>query len=144
MARDDTFKKVQEAGADFLETARARAEEFLRELSRAGGGTSGSLNELFKESRKGTEQLVATIRKEVRTQLSSLGLATKTDLARLERKVAPKKAGTPAKKAPARKTTASKKTASKSTGTRKSTTAGKSTATRKAAPRKAAAKKTAG
>lgn len=134
MASDDRLKKVQEAGADFLDTARARAEEFLRELSRAGGGTPGSLNEFLKESRKGTEQLVATVRKEVRAQLSALGLATKNDLANLERRVSRKKTGTTAKKAPARKTTAAKKT----TGARKATT------TRKAAPKKAAAKKTAG
>ncbi len=91
MARDDRLKKVQGVGADFLETARARAEEFLRELSRAGGDTQeraqGALDDLVEGGRKGTEQLVSVIRREITTQLSLLGLATKDDLAELERRL---------------------------------------------------------
>src|SRR5579875_413022 len=145
MPRDDRLKKVQEAGADFLETARARAEEFLRELSRAGGGTQGSLNELLKESRRGTEQLMATIRSEIRSQLSALGLATKADVARMARKAGSSQPS-PAKKTAAKKTaakkTAAKKTAAKKTAAKK--TAAKKTAATKTPARKAPAKKTAG
>ena len=136
MARDDRLKKVQEAGADFLETARARAEEFLREMSKAGDATQeraqGAFDDLLEGSRKGTEQLVATIRAEIANQLGTLGLATKGDLAALEARLTGKT--TAAKKAPATKAPAAKKTAAtKSAGT-----------TRKAAAKKAPAKKAAG
>jgi peptidoglycan hydrolase CwlO-like protein len=140
MPRDDRLKKVQEAGADFLETARTRAEEFLRELSRAGGGTQGSLNELLKESRRGTEQLVATIRSEIRSQLNALGLATKADVARMARKVQSSEQA-PAQKTAAQKTTG-RKAPAKKTAAKK--TAAKKTAAKKTAARKAPAKKTAG
>lgn len=141
MARDDRLKKVQGVGADFLETARARAEEFLRELSRAGGDTQekaqGALDELVEGGRKGTEQLVSLIRREITAQLGLLGLATKEDLAALERRLS---AGT-AKAAPARKTTA-RKTAGATTA---AGTAPAKTAARKSPARKAAAtKKSAG
>jgi len=124
MARDDRFRKYQEAGADFLETARARAEDFLRELSKAGGSTQkqgkDALDDLLEGSRKGTEQLIGSIRDEIRSQLSLLGLATKEDLASLERRLGGSGA------------------ASKSTG------ASKSASSKAAAPRKTAAKKASG
>ena len=124
MAPDERFKKYQEAGADFLETARVRAEEFLRELSKAGESTQrqgrDALDDLRDGSRKGTEQLIASIRNEIRSQLSLLGLATKEDLAALERRLGGS--------AGASRTASAKKTTSKSA------------AAKKAAPRKAATK----
>ena len=64
MARDDRLKKVSGAGADFLETARAKAEEFLREMAKASGDTTGraqgALDELVEGGRKGTDQFVAS------------------------------------------------------------------------------------
>ena len=120
------MKKAQAAGADFLETARTKAEDFLKELAKAGGDTQGraqgAIDDLVVGGRKGTEQFVSTVRKEIQSQLGALGLATKADLAALERrlsgqavpaKTAAKKA--PAKKAPA-KATAAKKTAKKAAG----------------------------
>ena len=128
MARDDRFKKAQQTGADWLETARVRAEEFLRELSKAGDSTQksaqGALDDLIEGSRKGTEQLISSIRSEVSAQLGLLGLATKADLADLERRItgrAPaQKAGATKKaapkKAPAAKKAAAKKTPGKKAG----------------------------
>lgn len=146
MPGDDRFKKVSGAGADFVETARAKAEEFLRELARAGGESSKQaqdvLDELVVGGRKSTEQLIGAIRNEISNQLRSLGLATKDDLADLERRVtgrvnaaattarAAGNAAATTRKAPARR-------ASSPTGT-----AGKSTAAKKTAAQKTAAKKT--
>ena len=144
MARDDRLKKVQGVGADFLETARARAEDFLRELSRAGGDTQeraqGALDELVEGGRRGTEQLVSLIRKEVAAQLGLLGLATKDDLAALERKLS---AGT-AKAAAPRTTTTARKTAARKTAEATKTTAAKTTASKSPARKAAATKKAAG
>jgi polyhydroxyalkanoate synthesis regulator phasin len=161
MARDDRLKKVQGAGADFLDTARAKAEEFLKELSRAGGDTQGraqgAFDDLLTGGRKSTEQFVTAIRKEVQNQLSALGLATKADLQALERRLsgrvtaaetsaarsAAAASARPAKAAgTAAKSTGAAGAAAKSTGAAKRSTASKSTATRTTA--KKAAKKTAG
>ena len=139
--RDDRFRKYQEAGADFLETARARAEDFLRELSKAGESTQrqgkDALDDLLEGSRKGTEQLIGSIRDEVRSQLSLLGLATKEDLAALERRLGGAGAS---RSAAAKKTTASKTTtAARKTAAKKASASGKSTA----GARKTASKSTA-
>lgn len=137
MARDDRFRKYQEAGADFLETARARAEEFLRELSKAGDSTQrqgkDALDDLVEGSRRGTEHLIGSIRDEVRSQLSLLGLATKEDLAALERRLAGSGAS---------KSAAAKKTTTSTTGT--STGTSKKAASSPSAARKTTAKKAAG
>jgi polyhydroxyalkanoate synthesis regulator phasin len=126
MASEDRLRKAQKAGADWLETARARAEEFLRELSRATDTTEGraqeAVNDLIEGSKKGTEQLVSSIRSEITAQLGLLGLATKADLADLERRLTGKADGAqkaaPTKKAPATKTAqkAAKSATSKKAG----------------------------
>jgi len=138
MPRDDRFKKAQQAGADWLETARVRAEEFLRELSQATdttqGKAQGALDDLLEGSRRSTEQLVSSIRKEIASQLGLLGLASKADLEELEirltgkapkakkapaakkaaaRKASPVKKASPAKKAPAKKASPAKKAAAR-------------------------------
>lgn len=141
MARDDRLKKVSGAGADFLETARAKAEEFLKELSRAGGSTQeraqGALDDLVEGGRKGTDQLVATIRTEIGQQLKALGLATQDDLAALEKRLSGRSAGaapSAAKSAPAKKAAAK----------RVAPSAGAAPVKKAPAKKAAAAKKTAG
>jgi hypothetical protein len=140
MAGDDRLRKAQKAGADWLETARVRAEEFLRELSRATDTIEGraqeAVNDLIEGSKKGTEQLVSSIRTEISAQLGLLGLATKADLADLERRLTGKATGakkaSPAKKAaPVKKDSPGKK-ATTSSGSKKAAPTGK------AAPKKAA------
>lgn len=139
-----------------METARAKAEDFLRELSRAGGDTQGraqeALDDLVGGGRRSTEQIVSAIRKEVQNQLSSLGIATKADLDALERRLSGKvtaaetsaaRSAAAAKARPAPAKAASKRaaspvgTASGGGGAAKKTTARKTTA-------KKAAKKSAG
>ncbi|HUE58929.1 MAG TPA: hypothetical protein VMO88_05050, partial [Acidimicrobiales bacterium] len=102
-------------------------------------------------SRRGTEQFISSIRREITTQLAALGIATKRDLAALERRLRGKSAppeAAPAKKtAPAKKAAASKKAspAKKSAATTKSTSAKKTTVkkttTKKTAPSKSSAAK---
>jgi polyhydroxyalkanoate synthesis regulator phasin len=145
-----------------LETARARAEEFLREMARAGDSSQqrgqGALEELLEASRKGTEHLVGSIRQEIANQVQLLGLATKRDLSNLEAKLrgtssGPKRSGaakksatqaSAAKKAPAKKAPAKKAPAKKAAAATKSTAkSAAKKATAKAAPaKKTPAKKT--
>lgn len=139
MARDDRLKKVQGVGADFLETARTKAEDFLKELSRAGGGTQGTLDDLVVGGRRSTEQFVASVRKEVQNQLRSLGIATKSDLDALERRLSGRTTGTAAGRTSGSTTKAA---AAKKAGASRSTSGGTGAATaRKASPAKKAAKK---
>ncbi len=132
MAQLDAIRKYLEAGMAFTQTTRAKAEEVVGNLVRAGElqteQTQQQVQELVERSRENTERVVKAMREEVVSQMASLGFATKKDLARLERKVdAMKSSGRVAKKAPAKK--AAKKSAAK-----------KSTA-KKAPAKKAAAKK---
>ncbi len=135
MAPDDMFKKYQEAGADFLEEARTRAEEFLRELAKASGATQkqaqDAFDEMFEGSRKGTEQVMSWIRTEITSQLAQLGLATTEDLDALEARLSGRAGAASASTAPAKKAGATRSTATKKA------------APKKAAPKKAAAKKAA-
>jgi hypothetical protein len=134
MARDDRLKKAQEAGSDFVETALARAEDFLRELARASEArqekAQDALDELVEGSRKGTESLLSAFRREIAAQLGLLGIATKQDLADLEERLT--------RSAATKKATAGREAAAgRATGKK---AAGKKAAPKKA-PAKAAAKK---
>jgi polyhydroxyalkanoate synthesis regulator phasin len=166
MARDDRLKRVQEAGADFLETARARAEEFLRELAKASDVTQdraqGALDDLVEGSRKGTEQIISSIRKEISSQLGILGLATRYELADLESRLSRKAAApanpgpaksasakkAPVKKGPVKKAAPVQKAPAQKAAVQKAVAARKTAPTKKAAPAtktvatKAVAKKT--
>lgn len=151
MATDDPFKKAAEAGADFLETARVRAEEFLRELAnlsgdwtKAGDATQkraqAAVDDLVENSRRNTEQLINSIRKEVAAQLSLMGVVTRRELAALEARLTGRK---PAEKAPAAKKAPPAKTppaTKKAPVAKKATTAAKTSVT-KASAKKASAKK---
>jgi len=126
----------------FAAMTQARAEDLVRDLVRAGEVQAEQaqtvIDELVDRSRRNSERLIDAVRAEIRQQMASLGLATKTDVERLERRIADVSAarGTrkaTSKKAPARKATKSTKAAAKS-GAR---TAG----ARKAGARKAGAKK---
>jgi polyhydroxyalkanoate synthesis regulator phasin len=118
MAPDERFKRYQEAGADFLEVARARAEEFLRELAKVGDTTQkqaqDAIDDMVEGSRKGTEHILTSIRREVAAQLSLVGIGSIEDLEAMVRRVtgraAPAKPSATTKKAgPAKKAAAAKK-----------------------------------
>jgi polyhydroxyalkanoate synthesis regulator phasin len=125
MAQLDAIRKYLEAGTAFTQTTRAKAEEVVNNLVRAGElqseQTQQQVQELVDRSRENTERLLKAVRAEVMAQLSSLGFATKADLARLERKVNAMKSGSASakasKKAPAK--TAAKKTGAKKSGAKK-------------------------
>jgi polyhydroxyalkanoate synthesis regulator phasin len=140
MAQLDALRKYLEAGMAFTQTTRARAEEIVGNLVRAGElqteQTQQQVQELVDRSRENTERLVNVVRTEVVGQLGSLGLATKADLAKLERKL--NAAVRASKPAAAKKTTtkaAARKAGATKAGAKKS--AAKKTATKKAAASKA-------
>ena len=150
MPRDDRFKKYQEAGADFLEMARTRAEDFLSELAQLGDSTQKQAQDAFEEmvegSRRGTEQMVNTIRAEIASQLSVIGIATRKEMEQLERRLTALENAGPAASTgavgPARKAGRPKKAAPTTMAAPASPSIAQPAPAQKAAAQKTAAQKT--
>jgi polyhydroxyalkanoate synthesis regulator phasin len=145
MADNDLLKRLLDAGMTFTAMTQARAEDLIRDLVRAGEvqaeQAQSVIDELVDRSRRNSERLLDAVRTEIRQQMASLGLATKGDVERLERRIAdvaaaqgPRRAAT--RKAPARKAT---KAATKSGGR---TAGAKKAGAKKAGAKKTGAKKT--
>ncbi|HXQ44204.1 MAG TPA: hypothetical protein VN816_06170 [Acidimicrobiales bacterium] len=166
MTPNDGLRRYLEAGLALTQITRARAEELVHELIQAGEVETSRaqdwVEDLVKTSRERSDTLLSTVRGEVRTQLSELGITNMDDLAHrvaelLDRaETAARRAtshgpgrrhtrshnaprGAKAKKAPARKT-AAKKAPGKSAPAKKS--AARTAKAKKAPARKTAAKKT--
>jgi polyhydroxyalkanoate synthesis regulator phasin len=120
MAQTDLLKRYLDAGVAFTQMTQQKAEAIVRDLVKAGEVQANEANkrrdELIERSRQNTEKLLDTIRKEVRDQIRSLGLATQHDVQQLRLEIqtlkkakapaatkaaapAPAKAAAPAKKA---------------------------------------------
>src|SRR5262245_19623932 len=105
------WKRYLEAGMQFTELRRSQARAVASELVSQGqlarDQVSGAVDEIVAMSRRRSDELRAIVQKEVQRQLHALGLATKADVERLERKIRDvKKASTKAakkKSAPAAK-----------------------------------------
>jgi len=127
MPQTPDWKRLVEAGTQFTELRRAQARRLASDLVAQGqlarDQVQSAVEEILEMSRRRSEELRELVRAEVRRQLGALGLATKDDLARLERKLT---AAAPAKKAAA-KSTATKKPA-KAPAAAKKASAKKSTA----------------
>ncbi|MDZ7676327.1 MAG: hypothetical protein U5K30_14825 [Acidimicrobiales bacterium] len=131
MAKNPLIKRYLDAGMAFTQMTQSRAEAIVKDLVKTGEvqaqKTEELVNELLERSRRNTDKLLEVVRKEVRDQIASLGLATKDDIARVEKKVetqaAPAKKGASKKKAvkkAAKKTSPSKKKAAKKSAAKKS------------------------
>lgn len=127
MAQNPLIKRYLDAGMAFTQMTQSRAEAIVKDLVKAGEvqaqRTEELVNQLVERSRKNTDRLLEVVRKEVRDQIAGLGLATKDDIARLEKKLS----AAPAKKA----------------GTKKKSAAKKGPVKKKAAPARKSAKKAA-
>jgi polyhydroxyalkanoate synthesis regulator phasin len=122
MAQTDLLKKYLDAGLAFTQMTQQRAEAIVKDLVRAGEVQAEQAtqrrNDLMERSRQNTEKLVDQVRREVRDQVRSLGLATQEDVRSLRAEIASlkksssattaKAAPAAAKKAPAKKAPAKK------------------------------------
>ena len=137
MAQSDLLKRYIDAGVSFTNLTQNRAERLVKELVKAGELQADQAREavadLVERSRKSSERLLELISKEVRSQITSLGLASQADLDRIERRMA-KLMGKSGKS----KAKAAKKAPAKKAGAKKAAPAKK--ATKKAAPAKKATK----
>jgi polyhydroxyalkanoate synthesis regulator phasin len=121
MPQPPDWKRVLETGMHFTELRRSQARRLASDLVAQGqlarDQIGAAVDELVEISRSRSEELRTIIRSEVQRQLGGLGLATKNDLAALERRLratpsAPTRA--PAKKSSTKKA-AKKPTAKKAT-----------------------------
>ena len=108
MATNDRWQQYLDAGRAWTQMTREQAEAIVRDLVKAGDlqqkRAKKAVDELLERSRKNAEELRKLVRNEIQSQISSLGIATQADLARLERKLTKESpAKTAAKKAPAAK-----------------------------------------
>jgi polyhydroxyalkanoate synthesis regulator phasin len=122
MPQSPDWKRVLETGMQFTEIRRSQARALASDLVAQGqiarDQVSATVDELVDLSRRRTEDLRKMVQKEVSRQLSALGIATKADLARLERRLT--KAARAGKKGPAKAKTAKVTKAKKpSSATRK-------------------------
>lgn len=147
MAQNDLLKRYLDAGIHFTSLTQSRAEALVRDLVKAGevqaDQTRETVTDLLERSRKSSEKLLATVRKEVRAQITNLGLASQADLDRMEHRVQSLigQATAPVKKASAKKAPAKKAAVKKAPPAKKAPAKRKAT-TKKATPaKKAPAKK---
>src|SRR5215217_2289721 len=113
MPGDDLFKRYLEVGASILGMSRERAEGIVRDLVASGEVAKGQATKaadwLVERGRSGTEELAELVRREIRQQVTALGLATKEDLARVQAEVDELRAAAAAPPPPAvKRPTASK------------------------------------
>jgi len=117
MATNDRWQRYLDTGRAWTELTRQQAESIVKDLVRAGEvqqeRAKKAVDDLLERSRKNTEELSKMIRKEIKQQVSALGIATKDDLARLERKLS----GSTAKRSTAKKSSAPKKSTSSTAST---------------------------
>ena len=128
MAQTDILKRYLDTGLAFTAMTQARAEALVKDLVKAGevqaDQARDAVADLVERSRKNSEKLLETVRREVKDQITNLGLVSKADLDRAEQRLASligaatgpvRKATsrTTAKQAPAKKATAKKATAKK-------------------------------
>ncbi|MGI8983584.1 MAG: phasin family protein, partial [Acidimicrobiales bacterium] len=112
MAGDDLFTRYLEIGASILGMTRERAESIVRDLVASGevarGQATKVADRLVERAKAGSEELAELIRREIRGQVTALGLADRDDIARLQAQIDELKAATPA---PAPRARATKKAA---------------------------------
>jgi polyhydroxyalkanoate synthesis regulator phasin len=120
MAQGPDWKQLIETGMSFTEMQRSQARKFVADLVAQGqlaqDRAAATVDEVLEASRRRREDLRSLVQTEIQRQVRALGIATRDDLARLERKLAAKpastssatKKATAAKKAPAKKAPAKK------------------------------------
>jgi hypothetical protein len=125
MPQGPDWKQLIETGMSFTELRRSQARQIVSELVAQGqiaqDRAAAAVEEMLEFSRRRREDVREMVQAEIQRQVRALGIATRDDLARLERKLGAEKKA-PAKKKPA---------------------ASKKPPTKKALPKKTAAKKTA-
>ena len=88
----DELRRVALFTSGVAELTRHRAEQIVRDLVQRGDvrreQASAAVREIMEASRESRQELVSFVRGEIQAQVANLGLASKRDVERLERRVA--------------------------------------------------------
>src|SRR6476661_6397586 len=91
MAQKDLLNRSLDAGREVGSKASGTIEGLLDDLTRAAQEQRDQVaqiaQDVFDKSQKNSEQLLKALDRELRVQISHLGLATKADIRRLEKKI---------------------------------------------------------
>lgn len=119
----DEVRRLALFGSGVAELTRHQAEQIVKDLVKAGDvrrqQASSAARDLYDRSKENRKQLTSIVRSEIQNQIKNLGLATKRDLERLERRIA--RLESDRKKTNAKRPSSKKTTAKKTTSTRSST-----------------------
>lgn len=122
----DELRRIALFTSGVAELTRHQAEQIVKDLVKNGDvrrkQASSAARELVDRSKENRKELLRFVRSEIQNQIEGLGLATKRDLERVERRVTRLESDrkTPAKSS-AKKSTAKKTSSKKTTGAKKST-----------------------
>ncbi|MDQ3646682.1 MAG: hypothetical protein M3345_07075 [Actinomycetota bacterium] len=141
----DELRRVALFGSGVAELTRHRAEQIVKDLVKGGevrrDQTGSVVRDLLERNRQNRTELMRFLRSEVRNQVESLGVASKRDFERLERRIA-RLEDRQGERSLARAGGGSTSTASPTTATRKKTTATrKKTSAKKTSAKSTGAKK---
>jgi polyhydroxyalkanoate synthesis regulator phasin len=107
MPQGPDLTKLIEAGMNFTDLRRSQARQIVSELVAQGqlarDQATATVDEMLDLSRRRREDLRSFVQSEIQRQVRALGIATRDDLDRLERKIEKKSA--PAKRVAAKKAT---------------------------------------
>jgi polyhydroxyalkanoate synthesis regulator phasin len=88
----DELRRVALFTSGVAELTRHRAEQIVKDLVQRGDvrreQASAAVREIMDASRQSREELVRFVRGEIRAQVANLGVASKRDVERLERRIA--------------------------------------------------------
>lgn len=91
MVRDE-IRRMALITSGVVELTRNRAEAIVRELIKSGelpgGQATQAVRDLMERSKQNRSDILNLVRSEIRNQIEAIGLASKRDIARLERRVA--------------------------------------------------------
>jgi polyhydroxyalkanoate synthesis regulator phasin len=94
----DELRRVALFTSGVAELTRHRAEQIVKGWVKEGevrkDNAAGMVKSLMEVSRNSRQELVAFVRSEIRAQLEAIGVATKRDLERLDRRVTRLEKGT--------------------------------------------------
>jgi polyhydroxyalkanoate synthesis regulator phasin len=119
----DELRRVALFTSGVAELTRHRAEQMVRDLVQRGDvgreQASAAVREIMDASKQSRQELVRFVRGEIRAQVANLGVASKRDVERLERRIArlESEGGSAAKRSTAKKST---RKSTKGTSQRKS------------------------
>lgn len=143
---NEAIQKYLEAASGVTNLTKSKAEQIAKQLVRSGEAASDQVGEvvdqLMERQRKNQEAVTALVRSETSRAIRAMGLASRSEVERLQKQVAdlkrevatmdpPSRSSGPAKKTA--KKSAAKKTAKKTPGKKTAKKTGKKTTAKKAA-----------